>query len=84
MDTHIAVARFEGAVKTVTASPYISAVLSFAAHPHWLTCKGKLSALSSLLSAAAKPHGFLRTLEPGTRDSRIRDCVNSPLKKEEI
>ena len=26
-------------------------------------------------------YGFLRTLEPGKRNHRIRRCVNSPLKK---
>ena len=25
-------------------------------------------------------HGFLRTLEPGNRNMRIRRCLNSPLK----
>ena len=35
-DTHIAVARFEGAEETIFASRCVSAVLSFAAHPFCL------------------------------------------------
>ena len=44
-DTHIAVARFEGADETGKLPPHISAVFNFCTAPHWLTCQGEQAAL---------------------------------------
>ena len=43
----------------------------------------KTVAYGGVALRGAKRYGFLRTLEPGNRNNRIRSCVNAPLKKRE-
>ena len=44
----------------------------------------KTVAYGGVALRGAKRYGFLRTLEPGNRNNRIRNCVNAPLKKREV